>query len=65
MLNKLEEILSLQNGTLLNIKGDQHAAAVSTPLMKRAQKLHEASEILFADATGNCDLQDHKVYFFV
>ncbi|CAH1114922.1 unnamed protein product [Psylliodes chrysocephalus] len=64
MLKKLQEILSSKNGTLFKIVqvGDQYAASISTPLMQSAQKLPQVLEILFVHATGNCDLQDHKVY---
>ena len=45
--------------------GENYSISISTPIMQRAIKLPQASEMIFVDATGNCDVQDHKVYFLL
>ncbi|KAJ8912471.1 hypothetical protein NQ315_014571 [Exocentrus adspersus] len=70
MLLQLENCLKAAleaNNTLYKInchEGD-YCVAICTPIMQRAEKLPQASEIMFVDASGNCDVQDHKVYFFL
>lgn len=34
-------------------------------ITQRALTLPQASEVVFVDATGNCDTEDHKVYVFL
>lgn len=67
MFSKLEENLQKIDGLSYKIGriGDHYAISLCTPLMKRASiYLIQASEILFVDATSNCDTQNHKLYFF-
>ncbi|KAK5641384.1 hypothetical protein RI129_009931 [Pyrocoelia pectoralis] len=45
--------------------GDHYSVSTCTPIMQRvARCLVQASEVLFVDATSNCDVQNHKLYFF-
>lgn len=67
MFFQLEDNLSKANGVLYKIGyvGDHYTVSLCTPIMQRAAcELRQSSEILFVDATSNCDVQNHKLYFF-
>lgn len=66
MFNKLEENLTNSKVSYKISYIDNHyAISLCTPIMKRASNLlAQSSEILFVDATSNCDVQNHKIYFF-
>ncbi|XP_060517963.1 uncharacterized protein LOC132696883 [Cylas formicarius] len=79
MKNKFDECFASFANTLTNLEsilrgydsanykivtaGDQYAVVLQTPLMIRALK--QMSEVLFVDASGCCDVKDHKIYFFL
>lgn len=44
---------------------DNYAVALCTPLMQRTLKLPTVNELLLVDSSGNCDSQNHKIYFFI
>lgn len=44
---------------------NDYAVALCTPLMQRALKLPTVNEIMLVDSSGNCDVQNHKIYFFI
>ncbi|XP_030756962.1 uncharacterized protein LOC115882853 [Sitophilus oryzae] len=67
MLLALENNLQKNKSTLSKIirVGDNYTICLCTPIMQRAAHyLTQATEILFVDASGNCDVQNHKIYFF-
>ena len=70
MLLKLEELLKFHENNIsvrfkISVQNEEYAIALCTPIMQRTLELPQCSEIMFVDATGNCDNQNHKVYFFV
>ncbi|KAJ8961314.1 hypothetical protein NQ314_005963 [Rhamnusium bicolor] len=67
MFFQLEENLKHSIDTVYKITHNEEDYAVSlcTPIMQRAARhLVQSSEILFVDATSNCDVQNHQLYFF-
>ncbi|KFM76407.1 hypothetical protein X975_06050, partial [Stegodyphus mimosarum] len=42
---------------------EAYVVSLCTPTMQRALTLKCATEILFVDATANCDVQNHRIYF--
>lgn len=70
MMKQLEKNLNeAQNndGVLYGITRTEnnYAIALCTPLMQRTLKLPTANELLLVDSSGNCDSQNHKIYFFI
>lgn len=64
MFSQLEDNLSKVNGVLYEIGhvGEHYTVSLCTPIMQRvACELKQTSEILFVDATSNCDVQNHKL----
>lgn len=67
MLDTLNKNLS-STETLFKIQeiSEHYTVSLCTPMMQRAASLLiQTSEVLFVDATGNCDVQNHKLFFFV
>lgn len=67
MLAALEKNLS-STDTLYKIEqiSEHYVVSLCTPMMQRAASLLvQTSEILFVDGTGNCDIENHKLFFFV
>lgn len=67
MFLQLEENLKHSIDPVYKISHNEEDYAVSlcTSIMQRAARhLVQSSEILFVDATSNCDVQNHKLYFF-
>lgn len=66
MLSFLEQNLTNSDVSHKIDKLEEHyIVALCTPIMQRVGKsVLQSSEIIFVDSTGNCDVDNHKVYFF-
>lgn len=65
MFTYLETILTSSKVSFKIERFEEHyAISLCTPLMQRViSLLSQTSEILFVDSTGNCDVDNHKIYF--
>ncbi|XP_074037419.1 uncharacterized protein [Leptinotarsa decemlineata] len=69
MLEKLEETLTKHeenNNVLYNISRFREDCAVAICTESTESRIkNQDNDIMFLYASGNCDVYDHKVYFFV